>query len=88
MLQAHLKSIVGRNAGSYTGAMSRSLVWLEEWEFQGFGCSVCNWRFKPSGLFVGKSLDEMKRNFTTERDTGFAAHNCSEHPKATNLKIK
>jgi hypothetical protein len=61
--------------------MSRSLVWLGEQKFQGFGCSACNWRFEPSGAVVGNSLDEMKRNYETERDKAFAAHICSKHPK-------
>jgi hypothetical protein len=68
--------------------MSRSLVWLDEQKFQGFACSACNWRFEPSGAVVGKSLDEMKRNYETERDKAFAAHICSNHPKATHLEIK
>jgi hypothetical protein len=68
--------------------MSRSLVWVEEQKFQGFGCSACNWRFAPSGAVVGKSLDDMKRNFETERDISFAAHICSDRPKATNPGIK
>jgi len=40
--------------------MSRSLLWLEEQKFQGFGCSACNWCFAPSGAFADKSLDEME----------------------------
>jgi len=49
----------------YWNVLQSGLVWLEEPKFQGFGCSACDWRFKPSAVVVGKSLDEMKRKFET-----------------------
>jgi hypothetical protein len=68
--------------------MPRNLVWLQNQNFQGFGCSECNWVFKPSGALVGKSLDEMKRKYEAERDTEFAAHVCAKHPRATAPKTE
>jgi hypothetical protein len=44
---------------TYVAAMPRKLVWIESLNVQGFGCSECNWVFKPSGALVGESLDEM-----------------------------
>jgi len=63
----------------------RKLVWIENQTLQGFGCSECNWRFNPSGAPVGKSLDEMKRNYEAQRDKEFAAHVCAKGMAATNL---
>ena len=55
-------------------------------DFQGFGCSACNWVFKPSGALDGDSLDEMKRKYEVERDDEFAAYVCVNYPKATRSK--
>jgi hypothetical protein len=52
---------------------------MESQNFQGFGCSECNWKFKPSGEPEGDSLDEMKRKYETGRDKEFAAHVCAKH---------
>jgi len=68
--------------------MPRNLVWLQNQNFQGFGCSECNWVFKPSGALVGESLDEMKRKYEAERDTEFATHVCAKHPRATAPKTE
>jgi hypothetical protein len=54
--------------------MSRRLEWISSPTFQGFGCSGCNWKFKPSGAPAGDSLDEMKRRYEAERDKQFGAH--------------
>ena len=59
-------------------AMSRKLVWIEQKRFQGFGCSECGWRFKPSAAPTGKSFDEMMRNFELRRDKEFTSHVCAE----------
>jgi hypothetical protein len=59
--------------------MPRRLVWIESQNFQGFGCSECNWKFSPSGALAGDSLDEMKRKYEAERDKTFAAHTCVKH---------
>lgn len=61
--------------------MTRKLVWIEEQRFQGFGCSECNWRFKSSGAPIGRSFDEMLRNFELQRDKEFTSHVCAHHPK-------
>lgn len=38
--------------------MPRKVVWIESQHFLGFGCSQCNWVFKPSGVLVGESLEK------------------------------
>ena len=48
---------------AYTAAMPRKLVWIESENFEGFGCSECNWVFKPSSAIVTESLDEMKQEY-------------------------
>jgi hypothetical protein len=66
-------------------AMSRTLVWIEQQRFRGFGCSECGWRFNPSGAPTGTSFDEMMRNFELQRDKEFTSHVCADHSKkATN----
>jgi hypothetical protein len=67
--------------------MPRKLVWVTKGDnFQGFGCSECNWVFKSLGRFVGDSLDEMKRKYEDQRDKEFAAHVCAERLSGTNPK--
>jgi hypothetical protein len=68
---------------AYTAAMPRKLVWIETQNFEGFGCSECNWVFKPSSAIVTKSLDEMKQEYGTQRDKEFAAHVCAKHLAST-----
>jgi len=68
---------------AYTAAMPRKLVWIENQNFEGFGCSECNWVFKPSSAIVTKSLDEMKQEYAAQRDKEFAAHVCAEHLAST-----
>jgi hypothetical protein len=59
--------------------MPSRLVWIDEKRFQGFGCSECGWRFKPSGA-PGTSFDEMMRHFELQRDREFSSHVCADHP--------
>jgi hypothetical protein len=66
--------------------MPRKLVWIENQNFLGFGCSACNWVFKPFSALVGESLDEMKQKHEAQRDKEFAAHGCVKHPRATRPK--
>jgi hypothetical protein len=66
--------------------MHRKLVWIENQDFLGWGCSECAWRFKPSGSPTGKSLREMKQNYERECSKDFAAHVCAEYPKAKNTE--
>ncbi|MGB7496728.1 MAG: hypothetical protein WBR26_16265 [Candidatus Acidiferrum sp.] len=56
----------------------------KEPEFRGFGCSECQWLFKPTSPLIGKSLDQMKQAYEAERDKRFAAHVCAKFPKANN----
>jgi hypothetical protein len=65
--------------------MPRKLVWIEEQSFQGWGCSECVWVFNPSGAPIGKSLDEMMKNYERKRDKDFVIHVCAEHPRAKNI---
>ncbi len=68
--------------GAYTAGMPRKVVWIENQNRQGFGCSACDWVFKPAGALVGESLDEMKQKYEAQRDKEFAVHVCVKHPKA------
>jgi hypothetical protein len=67
-------------------AASRKLVSIELERFRGFGCSECEWRFKPSGAPTGTSFDEMLRNFTLQRDREFSSHLCADHPRIVGVK--
>lgn len=67
-------------------AMSRTLVWIEQPHFRGFGCSECSWVFNPSGSPTGNSFDKMLRNFELQRDQEFTSHVCADHPKSTRAK--
>ncbi len=62
--------------------MARRLVWMERHNFKGYGCSECHWVFEPtSALFgFGRSLDEIKQTYESERDKAFAAHVCANFP--------
>jgi hypothetical protein len=72
----------------YSAAMPRKLVWIEKQNFQGFGCSECNWMFQPLGALVAESMDEMKQKYGAQRDNEFAAHVCVKHPRATKPKTE
>ncbi len=61
--------------------MRRKLIWIEQERFQGFACSECGWRFKPSGRPPGTSLDEVMSNFELQRDKEFTSHVCADHSK-------
>ena len=63
--------------------MNRTLVWIEQQRFRGFGCSECGWRFKPSAEPTGKSFDEMMSNFELQRDKEFILHVCADHSKGS-----
>ena len=55
----------------------RKLVRVEGQNFKGWGCSECAWRFNPSSLPVGKTLDEMARNYEMQLSKEFASHACA-----------
>ena len=42
--------------------------------------------FKPTGPFVGNTLDEMMRKYKAQRDKEFAAHVCTETPQSHESK--
>jgi rubredoxin len=55
---------------------SRKLVRIEGQSLMGWGCSECSWVFHPSDPPIGKSLDEMKRNFQMQLSQEFECHDC------------
>jgi hypothetical protein len=57
-------------------SMPRELVRIRIENFQGFGCSECDWKFDSSSPLAGDTLDEMKRNYRARLDKDFAAHTC------------
>jgi hypothetical protein len=68
--------------------MLRKLVWIGQRNFQGFGCSECNWVFNTFTALVAESLDEMKQKYEAQRDNEFAAHVCAKHPRAARPKTE
>jgi len=66
----------------------RTLIWIQDRHFQGWGCSECAWMFRPSGPPAGDSLQEMKENYLRLRDEELAAHICAEHPSAKKPKVQ
>jgi hypothetical protein len=62
--------------------MPRKLVWIKNQNFQGFGCSECQWVFNPTGPLVGKTFDQLKQAYEEERDKEFVAHACAKFPRA------
>ena len=66
--------------------LSRKLVRVKGESFEGWGCSDCAWVFIPSGPPVGRSLDEMKRNYEMKLSEEFASHTCVELPRMKTAK--
>jgi hypothetical protein len=66
--------------------MGRTLVWIEQKHFWGFGCSKCGWRFEPSDAPTGTSVEEMMCHFELQRDREFSSHVCADHPTNTSAK--
>jgi hypothetical protein len=64
--------------------MRREMVRVEKEDFRGWACSECAWKFKPSGVPTGNTIDEMKQEYERQRDKEFASHLCREHPTAKN----
>jgi hypothetical protein len=56
--------------------MPRGLAWIKTQDFQGYGCSECDWKYKPTGLLSDEPLDEMKKKYEAERDKEFVGHAC------------
>jgi len=72
----------------YNAAVPRRLAWIESQDFQGFGCSECNWKFRPSGAVAGDSLDQMKRKYLAERDKEFTAHTSAKRKMHADRKTR
>jgi hypothetical protein len=61
--------------------MPRKLISIRSKNFQGYGCSQCNWVFNPSGLLLGEALAEMKKRYEAQREMEFAVHVCKRSPE-------
>jgi hypothetical protein len=61
--------------------MPRKLTSIKSKNFQGYGCSECNWVFNPSGLLLGEALAEMKTRYEAQREMEFAVHVCNRTHK-------
>jgi hypothetical protein len=69
--------------------MARNLIFVKKPNFEGFGCSECNWVYKPmSTALAGESLEDLMKKYERERDNEFAAHGCHKGAKTASLKIK
>ena len=77
------KSITAPNLEVAMEPIRRKLVSIEERRFWGWGCSECEWVFRPLGPLVGQSIDEMKVHYEKQRDKEFASHVCAEYPRET-----
>ena len=66
--------------------MPRRLVWIERQNFEGFGCSECDWVFRSASPFLGHSIEQMKQLYLNERHKEFAAHICAKYPRAKSPK--
>jgi hypothetical protein len=69
-------------------AAPHELIWIQEPDFLGWGCSKCAWVFKPLGPPLGDSLEEMKENYLCLRDDEYSAHLCTEQLKAKQVGIQ
>jgi hypothetical protein len=56
------------------------MVWVASERFQGWACSVCEWKFNPSNEITGSSLTEMALDFERQRDEEFESHVCAAYP--------
>lgn len=75
------------NRPKYYGVSTpRTLTWIREEHFYGPACSRCAWLFRPSGPPTGISLQQMKEDYVRRCNEEFAAHVCSEHPRAAKTK--
>jgi len=52
--------------------MAREMKWVEH--NQSCCCSECAWVIVPSGPPLGNTIEEMMRNFETNRDKEFTSH--------------
>jgi Fe-S oxidoreductase len=66
-------------------AVRREMVWVETEGFRCWACSECAWKFNPSGVPTGDTIDEMKQKYERQRDREFASHLCAGHPRVQKL---
>jgi len=59
-------------------SMARNLIFVKKPNFEGFGCSECNWVFTPDKEISGLSLELMKKHLEANRDIEFGAHACNQ----------
>lgn len=64
----------------------RQMIWIKTARMEAWGCSQCDWTFKPLDPLRGSSLDEMKQNYLNQRETEFASHICAAHPRAKSAR--
>jgi hypothetical protein len=57
----------------------RGLIHISKAQFVGWGCSECDWIFKPAeSIFdVQGEVDAWKAEFERQRDRDFKAHICT-----------
>lgn len=59
----------------------REMIWVQTENVESWGCSECDWIFKPSGPPHGFAMEDMKQNFEREREQGFKSHVCAQHKR-------
>jgi hypothetical protein len=59
----------------------RQMIWIKTARIETWACTACAWTFSPTGPPLGADLDEMKRNYESQRDKEYAFHVCAEHPR-------
>ena len=64
--------------------MKREMVWIDQPQLRGWGCSQCAWVFNPRDMPSGETFEAMMRNFESRRDKEFAAHVCDKYPPIKN----
>ena len=64
----------------------RQMIWIKTERMEAWGCSQCDWTFKPSDPLRGSSLDEMKQIYLDQREREFASHICAAHPRAKSAR--
>lgn len=68
--------------------MERTLKWISDENFEGFGCSECDWKFKPLGALTDDSLERMKKTYEAQRDKEFAAHICAKRTSPNDRMVQ
>jgi hypothetical protein len=64
----------------------RQMIWIKTMRIEAWGCSQCDWTFKPSDPLRGSNLEEMKQNYLSQREREFASHICAAHPRAKSAR--